>query len=362
MIKPDKSIRIKSNITSVNVNEYEKLFKKAFNQSKSSDIVEIDFQDIEHMGSIAKNFILEWNNEFSKKGIKLKFRNMNSDVHEDLKLSEIKDIVIKKTEQEEIIYQIGDIFFNILVSVFDYFELFYYSFKESSKEIFRIKKGFRKGEYLKQLLLIGVNSLPIVGLIAFLFGIILSLQSAKQLAQFGAGVFIADIIGVSMSREMGPLITAIVLAGRSGSSIAAEIATMKVTEEVDALKVMGLDPVRFIVVPKFWSMTTSLPILTMFANLLGVLGGFLVALFYLDMNWSIYYEGLFRFVQLRYIFSGLFKSICFGWIITTIGCHYGFTVKGGAEGVGRNTTSSVVASIFWIIVADSFFSLVFYFF
>jgi len=208
---------------------------------------------------------------------------------------------------------------------------------------------------------IGLNSLPIVALISLLVGLVVALQSAYQLRQFGANIYVANLIAVSMTREMGPLMTAIILAGRSGAAIAAEIATMMVTEEVSALKTMGLNPVRYIVVPKFKAITWTMPALAVFASAIGILGGFLIALLYLDLGTSVFFNQVLKSLIVKDLVTGVIKSIAFAWIIVLISSYYGFRAYGGAESVGRVTTQSVVASIFWVIVADAGFSLLFYF-
>lgn len=223
------------------------------------------------------------------------------------------------------------------------------------------RKGQREGSFVQQGLLIGVNALLIVGLISFLIGLILALQSAAQLRQFGANIFIADLIGVAMMREMGPIMTAIVIAGRSGSSIASEIATMVVTEEVDALKTMALNPIRYVVVPKFHAITVTMPLLTILADVIGIFGGFIIGITYLQLSATAFFNELMTVLILKDVLTGLIKSVVFAWIIVIVGCFYGLKVKGGAEGVGKATTSSVVTSIFFVIVADSVMGLLFYF-
>ncbi|HET6344575.1 MAG TPA: ABC transporter permease, partial [Myxococcota bacterium] len=186
-------------------------------------------------------------------------------------------------------------------------------------------------------------------------------QSAAQLRQFGANLFVADLIGVSITRELGPLITAIVVAGRSGSAIAAEIATMVITEEIDALKTMGLNVTRFIIVPKVVAISITQPILTVMANALAIFGGFLVAIFYLDVSPVAFLGRLQTALFVKDVLTGLFKSLLFANLIVTIGALCGLRTTGGADAVGRSTTTSVVAGIFAIIVADAACSLIFYF-
>lgn len=218
----------------------------------------------------------------------------------------------------------------------------------------------RRGPLLEQAVYIGSQALPIIGLISFLVGLTLAFQSAYQLQQFGAAIFVANLTGVAIVREMGPLMTAILVAGRSGSSIAAEIATMKVAEEVDALQTMGLDPVEFLALPRLLALLATMPLLTVLADLLGILGGFLVGVFYLDISATAFLNQTLDSLGPKDLLTGLLKSLAFAWGIGLIGLFYGFKVRGGAAEVGRTTTSSVVAAIFYIIVADCLFSVIFY--
>ncbi|MEJ2634940.1 MAG: MlaE family lipid ABC transporter permease subunit [Calditrichia bacterium] len=219
----------------------------------------------------------------------------------------------------------------------------------------------RKGEFVRQTVLIGADSIPIIALISFLIGLVLALQSAAQLRQFGANIFVADLIVISMTREMGPLLTAIMFAGRSGSAIASEIGTMVVTEEVDALKTMAINPIRYLVVPKMHAMIFSLPLLTLLADIVGILGGVVIGYFYLSISPWVFYNRMISVLIFRDLMTGFIKSLIFAGLIVITGSFYGFRVKGGAQGVGKVTTAAVVTAIFLVILADSLLGLLFYF-
>lgn len=227
--------------------------------------------------------------------------------------------------------------------------------------LFGRRNRINGGAVVEQMVRIGLESLGIVGLISLLVGLTVALQSASLLKQFGGDIFIVDLIGVSMTREMGPLMTAILLAGRSGASIAAELSTMTITEEVDALKTMGIQPVRYLVVPRFLAISLTQPMLTVMADLLGIVGGMIVAMAYLGLGPGVFLDRLVDALVLKDILTGLVKSVSFASIIVFVSAYRGFRVRGGAEGVGLATTASVVQSIFMVIVADAFFSIVFYF-
>jgi phospholipid/cholesterol/gamma-HCH transport system permease protein len=222
-------------------------------------------------------------------------------------------------------------------------------------------KQLRLQRAISQAMQTGVRALPILSLITFFIGLILALQSAYELRKFGAMNYVASAVAISMTRELGPLITAIVVIGRSGSAFAAEIGTMKVTEEIDALETMAIDPVHFLVMPKFLAMIVMLPCLTIWANAMGVLGGGLFGVAQADFTWWRYIQASLDALFLRDIVTGLIKSVMFGITITAVGCYEGLATGAGAEQVGRATTRAVVVSIFMVILVDLVFTALFFF-
>lgn len=204
----------------------------------------------------------------------------------------------------------------------------------------------------------GVNALPITGLLSFLMGIVIAYQAAEQLRTFGANIYIVDLIGVSILREIAPLVTAIIVAGRSGSAYTAEIGTMKVTEEVDALRTIGISPLEILVIPKALALVVALPLLTVYADLMGVFGGMIMALTRLDVGFTGFVTRFQEAVAVKHFLIGIAKAPMFAVIISLVGCYQGFRVRGGADAVGRHVTISVVQSIFLVIVTDAFFSIV----
>ena len=205
----------------------------------------------------------------------------------------------------------------------------------------------------------GFDALPIVGLLSFLLGIVVAYQGADQLRQYGANIFIADLVGLSMLREFAPLITAIIIAGRSGSAYAAQIGTMSVTEEIDALRTLGIAPLDLLVLPKVLALAIALPLLTVFADVLGVFGGMLMARAQLGVGFGEFLDRFVKAVSVTAYLVGICKAPAFAIIIAVIGCFQGFRTHGGADSVGRQTTRSVVQSIFLVIVADALFSVAF---
>lgn len=219
-------------------------------------------------------------------------------------------------------------------------------------------RSIRWGEVRYYMERVGVDGFPIVALISFLLGLIMAFMSSLQLKQFGANVYVASLVGIAMVRELGPIMTAILVAGRSGSAFAAEIGTMEVNEEVDALTVMGFDPTAFLAVPKVLASLTVLPILTVFSDLFAIAGGLVVGVTGLDLTVYTYVQQTMKTMTIFDIASGLVKSMAFAMLIAGIGCQRGFQVRGGAQAVGTATTSAVVSALFLIIVADSAFAIV----
>ena len=205
----------------------------------------------------------------------------------------------------------------------------------------------------------GFDALPIVGLLSFLLGIVVAYQGADQLRQYGANIFVADLVGLSMLREFAPLMTAIIIAGRSGSAYAAQIGTMAVTEEIDAMQTLGISPQELLVLPKVIALIIAMPLLTVFADALGVFGGMLMARQQLDVSFVEFLDRFVKAVSPTAFMTGIGKAPVFAAIIAMVGCFQGFRTKGGADSVGRQTTRSVVQSIFLVIVADALFSVAF---
>ena len=208
---------------------------------------------------------------------------------------------------------------------------------------------------------VGVRALPILSLITFFIGLILALQSGYELRRLGALSYVASTVAISVTRELGPLITAILVIGRSGSAFAAEIGTMRITEEIDALETMAIEPVDFLVTPKFLAMLIMMPCLTIWANAMGIMGGSLFGVAQADFTWVRYMRASLEALYLRDIAIGLIKSVMFGITITAVGCYEGLSTHGGAEQIGRSTTQAVVISIFLVIAVDLVFTAIFFF-
>ena len=223
----------------------------------------------------------------------------------------------------------------------------------------RYPRRLRWRPILRNVQIAGVDALPITGLLSFLMGLVIAYQGADQLQRFGANIFVVDLVALAMLRELSPLLTAIIIAGRSGSAYTAQIGTMKVTEEIDALRTIGVGAQDLLVVPKVIALVIVMPLLTVYTDVTGVLGGMAMAKLKLGVGFDAFVDRLDEAIQLSSYWTGLAKAPVFALIVALVGCHRGFQVGGSADSVGAQTTVSVVQSIFLVIVTDALFSIVF---
>lgn len=321
--------------------------------------INLDFlEEIDSSGVMAIQYVKQ---KLEEKNIEVEITGGSEDIQQSMETFRLKFGAKKEqVHKAPFFLTIGEEvhhFYNQYIKRF--FELtadvFYWAFHDLFSH-----KARRKGETVNQAMQIGVNAFLIIGVMTFIIGMVLALQSSSQLRNFGADIYIVDLTVLAMMGEMGPLITAILVAGRSGSSIAAEIATMKVTSELDALKTMGLNPIRFVVVPKLYGCLLTMPFLTILANVLGIAGGMLTAFIYLDITPEVFINRMGESLYLKDIIVSIVKSIVFASLIVLTGSFYGFRVERGAEGVGKVTTLAVVVSLSLVIVADSIMGLLFY--
>jgi phospholipid/cholesterol/gamma-HCH transport system permease protein len=224
-----------------------------------------------------------------------------------------------------------------------------------------LKRGRSLQRAIHQTMMVGVRAIPIITLITFFVGVIIALQGAYGLQRLGAMHLVAGLVAISITRELGPLVAAIVVIGRSGSAFAAEIGAMRVSEELDALKTMALNPIDFLVAPKLAAMIIMLPCLTIWSDVMGVMGGALFGVAGAGFTVGGYFTATREALALRDVTTGIAKSLVFGIVITAVGCYEGFSTGAGAEEVGRSTTSAVVISIFLVVLIDLMFTYLFYF-
>ena len=231
------------------------------------------------------------------------------------------------------------------------FQSFYWTFRPP----------FKRDPVFEQAKKTGYDSLPLVSLIGLFIGVILALQTAVLMQRLGSEMYIASIVALSLVRELGPVITALVVAGRVGAAITAEIGSMQVTEQIDALETLATNPIKYLVVPRLLALSLMLPLLTLYADIIGIIGGWFICVFKLGITSSLYLNITFDALLFKDVFSGLFKTVIFGMIIAFVSCYEGFNVEGGAEGVGMATTRAVVNMFIFIITEDCFFTALFYF-
>jgi phospholipid/cholesterol/gamma-HCH transport system permease protein len=227
-----------------------------------------------------------------------------------------------------------------------------------------IRRALRPPYYhrqiLRQMLEIGYYSLPVVGLTAIFTGMVMALQSYTGFARFSAESAIPNVVVVALTRELGPVLAGLMVAGRVGAAMAAEIGTMRVTEQIDALDTLSTDPFKYLVAPRLIAGVVTLPLLVLVADIIGVLGGYLVGVYKLDFNADTYIRNTIDFLQFLDVFSGLVKAAVFGFLITLMGCYHGYTSKGGAQGVGMATTNAVVSASILILTFNYFITEAFF--
>jgi phospholipid/cholesterol/gamma-HCH transport system permease protein len=220
--------------------------------------------------------------------------------------------------------------------------------------IWIFRPPFQGRDIVKQMEEVGVRSFPVVIITAAFTGMVLALQSYTGFKRFGAETMVGTVVALSVTRELGPVLTGLMVSGRVGSAMAAELGTMRVTEQIDALYTLATNPIKYLIVPRFLAATIMLPILVIFADVIGILGGYLVSVRILGTNPTLYIRRTWDYLELNDLFTGLLKAIFFGMIIATISCYQGFSADGGAEGVGRATTKAVVLSSLTILISNYF--------
>ncbi len=334
--------------------------RKALEQVPGKELF-LDTEGVHAIDNAGAAFLDHLEHLAAQKGVSVRFQNTGEPVQTAMATFSSRSLPEPRAvPAPALLERTGGFFYDLRSKVVQALVLVADAFSFSMTGLVR-RQGIRKGEFVQQCILIGMNALPIVALISFLIGFILALQSAAQLRMFGASIYVADLIVISMTREMGPLMTAIIFAGRSGSAIASEIATMVVTEETDALKSMALNPIRYMLVPKIYAITLTQPLLTILSVVIGIAGGLAISVTYLNTGILPFYHEAVNALALKDVLTGLVKSVVFAWLIVMVGAYYGFNVQGGSGGVGRATTSAVVASVFMVVLADSLLGLLFYF-
>jgi phospholipid/cholesterol/gamma-HCH transport system permease protein len=323
--------------------------------------ITFEMSEVERIDGGTMALLVHIRDELSARGVRAEFESATDNVQALIHLyrGDIKPATRRKRRPESTLSQIGRAtleFVSELAKVFGFLGA-------SVLAALGLLKEPKTGNWrhvVPTLERVGADAIPIVVLINFLVGFVMAFQGATQLKQFGANLFVADLVGLSVTRELGPLMTAIILCGRSGASFAAELGSMSVAEEIDALRTMGFGPICYLVLPRTLALVLALPLLTLIGDLVGMLGGLVVGIGSLGLTVSGYVLETQRAVTRWDVFSGLIKSVAFALAISTIACQQGFATRGGAEGVGRRTTASVVSTLFALIVIDATFTVFFH--
>ena len=319
----------------------------------------VDAAGVEYCDSAGASLLVSLEKSLEKRGGSLRIINFPEDYQPILDLIRGKTTSKRRPESESFIGQLGGRCTSLACDMMDLVsytgELFL-----AMLAALRRPGDVRWKDAINAAQTTGFDSFPVVVLVTGLLGLVMGFQSANQFHQYGADVFLADFIGISMVRELGPLMTAVVLTARSGSAFAAELGTMKVNEEVDALSTMGIDPLRFLVTPRVIAAVLMTPILTVFANLAGLAGGALVWKYSLGLPFLTYYNRLVEVLSVTDLAGGLIKSFFFGSLVAGVGCLRGMQTQGGAVAVGHSTTRAVVSGIVLIALADSMFAVIFH--
>ena len=321
----------------------------------------VDLDKVSYFDDSGALLLFELRNEMTNQNGSFKLVNVPQKAQEILSLidfdSHSECFLVEKRKSENVIVQIGE---STLREVYNikFLIAFVGSVFLSFVHVLRQPRSLRVNDIVVNMERTGVNALPIVGLISLLLGLVMAFTSSLLLRQFGASIYVATLVALAMVSELGPVITAIVVAGRSGSAFAAEIGTMKISEEIDALITMGFDPILFLAVPRIVASIIVVPLLTLFSDIFSIAGGLIVGVTMLDLTASAYISKTIEALTLFEISWGLGKSVVFAFLVSWIGCLRGFQTRGGADAVGNAATSAVVSGIFLIILFDSVFAVV----
>ncbi len=333
---------------------------KTLLEDKHPSKLTADLGNIEYLDSAGALLLIQLENEAERRSVPFAYLNMSDKVKGIMTLLDRDAIsanpIIPEKRTIGIFERIGEASISLYEDILEVIAFGGELTLEIIYSLFHIR-SVRWTEVIVYMKKVGVDGLPIVGLITFLLGLILAFMSSLQLKQFGANIYVPSLLSLAMVRELGPIMAAILVAGRSGSAFAAEIGTMKVNEEVDALITMGFNPIRFLAIPKVFAAIMVVPLLTLFADLFAIIGGLTIGVFFLDLTVYTYIQQSIKAITMFNIVTSMIKSVVLAILIAGIGCQRGFMVKGGAQDVGNATTSAVVAALFLIIVVDSIFAI-----
>ena len=352
-------MKFQGEFTLYKVNTYQKEIDKIKIVKLSK--VEIDLRGVSYFDTAASIFINSLIDEFAKKSISVELLIDNDDILETIKLVKNSKTHIEelpKPKNENILYTMGKktyLYYNGFLAFMAFLGKLFITKFHYMKSV----KNIRFKEIAFEINESAIRALGIIALTSFLIGLVVAYQSAYQLKIYGANIFIVDMLGISILRELAPLMTAIVIAGRSGSAFTAQIGAMKITQELDAMRTMGFDPYIFLVMPRIIALIIAMPILIFVADMMGIFGGILVANLDLGITAQLFLERFNEVIAIKHFYIGILKGPFFAFLIASIGVYRGLMVKDDTQSIGFNTTKSVVESIFAVIVCDAVFSIIF---
>jgi len=329
--------------------------------TSNSKSIEINLENVSFMDTAAAIYIVNLQKKYIDNKLEITTVSNSKDIDDTLLLVKKQKTAssrIPHANDEKYLYILGHSIYDYYVGLLSFMNFLGKVFATIIYYISSVK-NIRFKEIAFEINESGIKAFPIIALTSFLIGLVVAYQSAYQLKIYGANIFLVDMLGISMLRELAPLITAIVIAGRSGSAFTAQIGAMKITEELDAMRTMGFDPYIFLVMPRIIALMIAMPILIFVADMMGVLGGMLVANIDLNISTNLFIDRFSTVIDAKHFFIGIFKGPFFAFLIATIGIYRGMRVKDDTQSIGFNTTKSVVESIFAVIVCDALFSIAF---
>jgi len=338
--------------------QYEKALESV--HFKPSICVELDLNLLTYMDTSAAIFLNTFSAKLNSKNITTRYNCNNNALLDTLKLTKNHTLIDQKKikPKKTLLEQIGKINYNNFLGLLDFFAFLGKLFS-TKLHLIRNFSSIRHKEIAFEINESAIKSLGIVALTSFLIGLVVAYQGAYQLKIYGANIFIVDMLGISILRELAPIITAIVIAGRSGSAYTAQIGAMKITQELDAMRTMGFDPYLFLVLPRILALMIMMPILIFVSDIMGVVGGMIVANVDLDITVNMFLDRFLIAIDIKHFYVGIFKGPFFAFLIATIAIYRGMAVKDDTQSIGKNTTKSVVESIFAVIMCDAIFSIIF---
>jgi len=323
--------------------------------------MEVDLSEVRYIDTAAAIFLNTLKQNLQEKKISFEIVGANSDMNGTIELvnkTKTTSLPLPKAKSLGILNYIGELSYNYYIGFLSFIS---FLGKLFATKLYYLKsfKNIRFKEIAFEINESAIKALGIIALTSFLVGLVIAYQSAYQLKIYGANIFIVDMMGIATLRELAPLMTAIVIAGRSGSAFTAQIGAMKITEELDAMRTMGFDPYIYLVLPRIIALMLTMPILIFVADIMGVFGGMIVANFSLDITPKLFIERFNEVIEAKQFFIGISKGPYFAFLIASIGIYRGLRVKDDTQSIGLNTTKSVVESIFAVIICDAIFSIIF---